>query len=88
MRELKEKEKARKVTIKLENENGLNVDTPGVRAAAENAAKGGGAVRARTRQGLRFNSKSRVRGETVDEEPGEAANRIAGRASSALFRNP
>lgn len=87
MRELKEREKARKVTIKLDNENGLNLDTPGVRAAAENAAKGGGAVRARTRYGLRFNSKSRVRGETVDEEQGETTNQVANRAISALFRN-
>jgi len=88
MQELKENEKARKVKITLENQGGLNLDTPGVHAAAENAAKGGGAIRARTRSRLRFNSKSRVRGETIDEAPDQTISQFVRAAISSLFRNP
>jgi hypothetical protein len=87
MRELKENEKARKVKVTLESPAGLNLDTAGVRAAAENAAKGGGAIRARTSANLRFNSKAKVRGERIDEEPEQSLAQFVRSVASSLFRN-
>jgi len=86
MREIKENEKARKVKITLENPTGLNLDTPGVHAAAENAAQGGGAIRARTGSNLRFNSKSRVRGERIDQSPDQSFTEFVRNVAVSLFR--
>lgn len=86
MRELKQNEKARKVKVTLENPGGLNLDTPGVHAAAENAAKGGGSIRARTRENLLFNSKDRVRGERIDEEPDQSLAQFVRAIASSLFK--
>ncbi|MGQ3356324.1 MAG: hypothetical protein ACT6XS_16990 [Phreatobacter sp.] len=60
LRQLREKENAQKVTMKLESPDGLDLETERVRVAANVATRGTGSIKARTRgKAKRFNSKDR-----------------------------
>lgn len=62
VRELRDENRARKAKVTLESEDGLEIETNGIRGAAEYAARGGGSIKARTRPPLRrkFNSNDSI----------------------------
>jgi hypothetical protein len=73
MAALKRDEKIRKVKFDLENEDGLNLKTKRVESTAKYAARGGGVIKARTKAGKRFNSRSK--GKKVNVSPPARARR-------------
>lgn len=67
MRDAKERLRAQRVTNTVRSKDGLNTDDEGVRDAVEYAESGSGSIRAKTKEGRRFNSKSKTRTSTLDE---------------------
>ena len=57
IRRLKEREKARRVRETIENEDGLNVDTDRMRDAVDYASKGGVRIKAKSKDGLPYDSQ-------------------------------
>lgn len=90
LKELRDHERARRAKFEIQNEDGLNLQTDRVANTVQHTLDGGGAVKARTDDGKRFNSRRRVRRETVDvelpsdEAPPTLAERVL-RAISAVF---
>jgi hypothetical protein len=73
MRELNRRLKAQRVVNTVKSDEGINTDDEGVHEAVEYAESGSGAVRARSREGRRYNSKSKTRTSYLDDadNPGE-----------------
>jgi hypothetical protein len=61
MRDLKANEKAQRVEITLENEEGLHLNTDRTRQTAEYTAEGGGNITAATKSGRTFSSKNKAK---------------------------
>lgn len=69
LRQFREKENVQKVTMKLESPDGLDLETPKVRVAANIATRGTGSIKARTKGGGKtFNSKNRGKRIKVSEK--------------------
>jgi hypothetical protein len=90
LQDLRDHERARRAKIEIQNEDGLNLQTERVQNTVAHALDGGGAVKARTSDGKRFNSRRKVKRERVevelpsDEEPPSFAERVR-RAIAAVF---
>lgn len=65
---MRDTEKVRKARLKLENPDGLELETNKVKAAVNYTSRGGGAVRARARNGQKFNSKDKVKRLSIKED--------------------
>jgi hypothetical protein len=91
LRDLRDNERARRAKLEIQNEDGLNLQTERVQNTVAHTLDGGGAVKARTTDGKRFNSRQKVRRESVevdlptDEEPPPFAERVR-RAIAAIFK--
>lgn len=59
LRELRDKERARKLTVQWSNPDGLNTDTETTRQAVSRAKLGKGTIKASTKEGKTFNSESK-----------------------------
>lgn len=68
MRDMRDKERIRRLKIQMENPNGLELETPRVKRATEEVAKGTASVKAKTRQRKRYSSKNKVKRATVPED--------------------
>lgn len=89
MREYRDREKARRVSVSLKNPDGLAADTERMQRAVEYAAKGGGSITARAKKNQRYNSKNKTKrsivkglrdaGLAVVDSAKELADRILGR---------
>ena len=77
-RDFKEKENANRVTLSLQNEDGLRLETSRVRAAVNYTHKGGGATKARAKDGATFNSEKYASTVNVSElDPGIISDSVA-----------
>lgn len=81
VRDMRDKEGARKVEIVIKNPGGLRTDTPRIRQGVRYAERGGGSVTARSKNGKRFNSKKRSR---VVKTPADRTENVFQRALGAL----
>ena len=61
MKEMRDKERARKIKFELENPDSLDLNTPRVKALVSYAAKGGGSIKARAKGRKSYNSKRKVK---------------------------
>jgi hypothetical protein len=89
--ELRDNEKARKVTISLQNQDGLKLDDDRVRQTVQYASDGGGEIVARTRTKKRFVSSRR--GKTVsviqpNDADIEALSTTIAHAIRSIFGGP
>jgi hypothetical protein len=67
LREFRHDERAQIVNINLRSQDGLNTDTPRVRAGVEYAGKGAGKILAFARGGRRYNSQNQVETTAIEE---------------------
>lgn len=77
LRALRDQENAEKVTVALSSSDGLNLDTPRVRHAAQQVARGTGRVHAKLRDGDAFNSDAAGKHVIIPEEVGGAPPKAA-----------
>jgi len=90
LKELRDNEKARRAKLQIQNEDGLNLQTDRVKTTVEHTIDGGGAIKARTVDNKRFNSRRLVQRKTVDvdlpsdKQPASFAVRV-GRAIRGIF---
>lgn len=61
MKELRDNEKAQKVTLKLENQDGLSLKTDRTKETVDYTTEGGGEINAVTRTGKRFSSTNKTK---------------------------
>lgn len=90
--DMREHEHAQKVTLELQNPDGLEINPERATPAVKYATEGGGSIRARTKRGKRFNSKNKGRSYVVREEPGDKPSKIPlavrlRRAIQAVFKH-
>ena len=76
MRAMRESEKARRVKLQFENEDGLEPETRLVKEAVTYATRGGGSVRAKTRDHKQFRSRSRTQRVVIPEHPSQKRGRF------------
>lgn len=67
MTELREKEKARKVKLTIQNDDGLELKTNRVKTTANYTAEGGGNISARTKKGKTYNSKRKTKAAIIPD---------------------
>lgn len=77
LRDLRDQENAEKVTVALTSSDGLKLDTPRVRHAAKQVARGTGRVQAKLRDGDGFSSDAAGKHATLPEEVGGAPPKAA-----------
>jgi len=87
MREFRDNEEARKVTLSLQNESGLEPDTPRIRRAVRYASQGGGKIRARAKSDKRYNSADSVKRSYLKDvkEAGTELIRVAGQFANKIL---
>lgn len=68
MNDLKEKERVQKLKMELQSKEGLILETDRVERAVDYAAKGGGAIQAKTKRKTRFSSKDKTRKVRIDKK--------------------
>ncbi len=74
LKDLRDHEKARRVKIGIQNEDGLNLETERVANTVNHTLDGGGSLTARTAAGRRFNSRGKAKHVRVDVElPGDTS---------------
>ena len=61
MKELRDREKARKAKLELENRDGLELQTPRVQRAVDYISPGQGRIRAKTKDGHTFKSEDKIK---------------------------
>ena len=78
LRNKRRQEGADSVSMKFRSSDGLNTDTDDVREGVDYATKGAGRVKARTKKGKKFDSKSRVKTVSLDRpaEPESLLRRV------------
>jgi hypothetical protein len=88
LRDMKEKERVRRVKLQIENSDGLELETQRVRAAVDYAVRGGGSIRANTKGHRKFNSRSKAERVSVPEKTDEETSPInmIKRAVSIIFK--
>lgn len=89
LRDFREKEKAHRVAIALQNRNGLNVETEKTREAVEYVSRAGGTIRAKAKKGRKYSSTDQSKfgiipepdlgGETAFSRISKFAKQILGR---------
>jgi hypothetical protein len=67
LREMRNVENVRRTKVKLENSDGLKLNTDRIATGVTYATRGGGAVKAQTRQRKRYNSASKIKRVSVPE---------------------
>ncbi len=80
LRDFREKEKARRVSITLQSRDGLDVETEKTKEAVEYVSRSGGRIRARAKRGAKYSSTDTVRFGSIPEEDGGAGS-VFGRIS-------
>jgi hypothetical protein len=68
LREFRKREKAEKITVRMKSSAGLNTDTKKVKQSVNYARKGQGTVKARAKNGARYNSAERTESVSIPEE--------------------
>lgn len=71
MQEAKDRLKAQRVVNTIKSKDGINTDDERIKDAVDYAESGSAAIRAKTRNGRRYNSKNKTRTAVLDDEPGE-----------------
>lgn len=90
LRDFKQKEKAHRISIELQNKHGLNVETEKTREAVDYVGKSGGVIRAKAKRGSNYTSTDKTRFGIIPEpDLGEesAIGRIARFAKQILGRD-
>ena len=86
VRDAKAVENSNKVQLRLENREGLNVDTPRIRKSVEYTSRGTGKTKAVAKDRARFNSEDHVKTEHLPDEDGELSwNDLAKRVIRRIF---
>lgn len=87
IRDLRDHEKAHRVTLSLQNDDGgLDLETEKIRSAAEYTSKGGGFIRARTKSNQRYDSADRGKHFTVGSPTGAILDTIKEAVNLLLSR--
>jgi len=87
LRKIRKEEKAQKVTVKFESPDGIDVETQRMRAAANVAIRGTGAIKARTRRGWkRFDSQTQGVQVPVDLEERGPLRQLITNAIERIFK--
>jgi len=89
LRDFRQKEKAHRISLELQNKHGLNVETEKTREAVEYIGKSGGTIRAKAKRGANYTSTDKTRFGIIPEpDLGEesAIDRIARFAKQILGR--
>lgn len=88
MRLFRDEEKAQRVKIQLQSDEGIETDTDKIKNSVEYTTRGGGDIAARARGGRSYNSKEKTRHVTMDkvENSEPLLDRIARSISKVLGR--
>lgn len=90
LRDFKQKEKAHRISIELQNKHGLDVETEKTREAVDYVGKSGGTITAKAKRGSNYTSTDKTRFGSIPEPDfgGESAiDRIARFAKQILGRD-
>lgn len=68
MRDAKAVENANKVKLRLDNHEGLNVDTPRIRKSVEYTSRGTGVTKAKAKDGAHYSSEDSVKTEQIPDQ--------------------
>ena len=79
LRELRDRERAQKIKVQLQNDSGLDPDTERMHQVVDYTVSGGGAIKAKTRRGKGYNSRKNTRRVQVPEptDPEKLGNYLA-----------
>lgn len=71
MKDFKEAEKAQRISIKLQSDDGLDTSTDKIKNAVEYTTRGGGSISAKAKRGNPYNSAAKVKSSKIDVEEDE-----------------